>query len=273
MIHLCKIAEQARSTYYDRIHPKAKDERDEVLRQRLQETQEALDFTYGSKRMSEQLQRIYGEVYNHKRIANRMVRWGLNAKIRRRKHPDNYYRKKRADKKLLPTNILNRDFTADSPKKKLVTDITYFRVREGWMYVSAILDLYNNEVVSYSYSQRLDMKFVLESLIKLENDDSLSGVLFHSDLGWTYTNPSFRAKLKSMNFEQSLSRLANPWDNAVIESFFGTLKIETYYKSHSSIPAEKMQAIIERYIDFYNNNRIQKKLGYRSPVEYRKLVA
>lgn len=223
--------------------------------------------------MAKHLQSTYGESYNHKRIANRMARWNLNAKIRRRRHPDGYYRKLKIEKEASPTNLLNRDFSAPGPNQKLVTDVTFFRVDQGWLYLSAIQDLHNNEIVGHSFSQRLGMKFIFASIESLQKRNSWNGALFHSDHGWTYTNPSFTEKLASLNLRQSLSRIGNPWDNAVIESFFGLLKSEIHYSSKLRLSAEELQLIIERYIKFYNNERIQKKLGYQSPVRYREMIA
>jgi len=100
-----------------------------------------------------------------------------------------------------------------------------------------------------------------------------TGAFFHSDRGWTYTNPSFTERLASLNLTQSLSRIGNPWDNAVIESFFGLLKSEIFYTVKLRLSADQLQGIIERYIKFYNKERIQKKLGYLSPFQYRKLIA
>lgn len=223
--------------------------------------------------MAKQLKEKYGEIYNHKRVADRMSRWGLNAKIRRRRFPERYYRERKIEQAALPANHLKRDFSTERPKQKLVTDVTYFRVVGGWLYLSAIEDMYNNEIIAYSFSRRLDMNFVLVSLGDLPDDGSVSGALFHSDRGWTYTHRAFTTKLASLGLRQSLSRIGNPWDNAVIENFFGLTKSEIYYNPKSPMPANDLQTILERYINFYNNVRIQKKLGYVSPVRYRELIA
>lgn len=273
MKRLCAIADLPRSTFYFRLQPKPREESDLVLRSRLQESQNTLNFTYGAKRMARHLLETYGEIYNHKRIANRMALWNLHAKIRRRRHPDSYYRKQKLEKASLPTNLLNRDFTAERPNQKLVTDVTFFRVDQGWLYLSAIQDLHNNEIIGYSFSRRLDMKFILATVDNVQNKVSWNGALFHSDRGWTYTNPSFTERLASLNLTQSLSRIGNPWDNAVIESFFGLLKSEIFYTVKLRLPADQLQGIIERYIEFYNKERILKKLGYLSPFQYRKLIA
>lgn len=273
MKRLCVIAGLPRSTFYFGLQPKRREENDQVLRQRLQESQERLDFTYGAKRMAKHLQEEYGEVYNHKRVADRMVRWGLNAKIRRRRYPDRYYRERKAEQASLPANHLKRDFSADRPKQKLVTDVTYFRVVGGWLYMSAIQDLHNKEILAHSVSGRLDMDLVLKSLGALPDDGSMRGCLFHSDRCWTYTHRAFITKLAILDLTQSLSRKGNPWDNAVIENFFGLLKSEIHYNPRSPLSANELQTILERYIGFYNKGRIQKKLGYRTPVQYRESIA
>lgn len=143
-----------------------------------------------------------------------------------------------------------------------MTDVTFFRVDQGWLYLSAIQDLHNNEIVGHSFSPRFDMKFIFASIESLKKVNSWNGALFHSDRGWKYTNPSFTETLASLNLRQSLSRIGNPWDNAVIESFFGLLKSEIHYSSKLRLSADELQLIIERYINIYNNERIQKKLVF-----------
>lgn len=275
MKELCSVAEIPRSSFYYIIAPKAKTEYDQILQLRLKENQDELDFTYGAKRMAKHLTIKYGEVYNHKRVANRMHRWGLQSKIRRKRFPDGYYRTKNEKIANTPGNILNREFTASQSNKKIVTDITYLRVKEGWLFLSAVLDLFNNEIITHTYSRRLDMDLVLTTIGSLPKDGSLKDCIFHSDKGWTYTNQRYCNALAELNITQSFSRKANPWDNAGIESFFGILKSETIYRNDRKklLSAAELQLKIEQYIEFYNTKRIQKKLGYQSPIQYRQSVA
>ena len=271
MKRLCTIADLPRSSFYYHKHPKAKEAAEKVLHQRLQESQTRLDYTYGAKRMSHHLKRTYGETYNHKRVARAMAQWGLQAKIRRRRFPDRYYRTSKVKMENLPKNLLSRDFPAIEPNKKLLTDTTCFRVKEGWLHLSTIFDVFNNEIVSRRFSTRLDVPLALATLEALPMDKRLQGALFHSDRGFVYTNPKFAKALANMVFVQSLSRKQNPWDNAKMECFYGHLKSETIHRQgYLILPAARaLQFKLERYIDFYNNERIQKGLGYRSPREYR----
>ena len=268
---LCQIANLPRSSFYYHKQPKVKEAAELILRQRLQESQTMLDYTYGAKRMSHHLKRTYGETYNHKRVARAMSQWGLQAKIRRKRFPDSYYRTTKAKRENLPENLLNRDFSAIEPNKKLLTDTTCFRVKGGWLHLSTICDVFNNEIVSRRFSTRLDIPLALATLEALPMDKRLKGAIFHSDRGFAYTNPKFFKALTDMVFVQSLSRKQNPWDNAKMECFYGHLKSETIHRHGFLVfpEARVLQSKLERYIDFYNNERIQKGLGYRSPQEYR----
>jgi len=271
---LCSIAGLPRSSFYYIQKPKKKDDATALLRQRLQESQTTLDYTYGAKRMAHYLTRTYGEVYNHKRIARAMARWGLQAKIRRKRFPDGYYRVNKERMESLPENILNREFSAIQPNRKLLTDTTCFRVKEGWLHLSAILDVFNNEIVSRHFSTRLDVPLAIATVEGLPVDNGMEGALFHSDRGFVYTNPCFGKTLTARGLVQSLSRRQNPWDNAKMESFFGHLKSETIHRQKSAgLPSESdLRSRLQQYIDFYNSDRIQKGLGYKTPREYRLLV-
>ncbi|MBR6235979.1 MAG: IS3 family transposase, partial [Spirochaetales bacterium] len=164
---------------------------------------------------------------------------------------------------------LARDFSAEGPMRKLVTDITYLPTDEGWVYMAAVMDLWNREIVSYRISRHMSLELVRDVVSRL---GPCRGTLIHSDMGWTYTNPSYIKHLKNLGFRQSMSRKGNCWDNACMENFFGLMKSETIRQSKELLSVDGMIKLIDDYINWYNNQRIQKKLGYLSPVDFRKLA-
>lgn len=166
-------------------------------------------------------------------------------------------------------NRLNRDFTSDIPLKKLATDITYVPTTDGFIYLSAVQDLFNNEIVSYHISSKNDLELVFATLNKLP---SASGAILHSDQGFQYTNKRYQEALKEKNIQGSHSRKGNCLDNARMESFFSHLKTEAFYtkKLYSSAEA---RILLEQQIAYYNTERFQKRLGQLSPIEYREKLA
>ena len=197
----------------------------------------------------------------------------LHAKQKVRKHPKNYYRQKEAKARNLPGNVIDRDFSSDHAHRKLLTDITYIHVKAGWCFLSAVKDTFNGEIVAYAMSRRLDLKLVFDTIEDLKATlGSLNGVLLHSDRGWTYTNPQFVRLLDSEGMTLSLSRKGNCWDNAPMESFFSTFKSETIHHDdfhYRNVSYAEMVLLVQNYIEYYNDSRIVKKLGWLSPVQYR----
>jgi transposase InsO family protein len=211
----------------------------------------------------------FAERLNHKRVERIMGKFDLHAKIRRRRYPKNYYLTLKENPAELPGNVLARNFSTEGPMQKLVTDITYLPTDEGWLYMAAVMDLWNREIVSYRISPHINLELVKDVIGKLK---SYRGTLIHSDMGWTYTHPSYIRHLKNLGFRQSLSRKGNCWDNACMENFFGLMKSETIRQTKEILSVDGMIKLIDDYIHWYNNQRIQKKLGYLSPVDFRKLA-
>lgn len=210
----------------------------------------------------------FAEKLNHKRVERVMGKFDLHAKIRRRRYPKNYYITLRENPRELPGNVLARDFSAEGPMQKLVTDITYLPTDEGWLYMAAVMDLWNREIVSYRISRHMSLELVKDVVSRLGTSE---GTLIHSDMGWTYTHPSYISHLKELGFRQSMSRKGNCWDNACMENFFGLMKSETIRQLKELLSVDEMINLIDDYIHWYNNQRIQKKLGYLSPCDFRKL--
>jgi len=248
---------------------------DAVLVERIRNIQTENNWNIGAKRMAQILRQNKDNpvTVNHKKVARIMSENTLHAKQKIRKHPKDYYRQKEQKVESLPPNILSRDFKSLVPAKKLLTDITYIRTREGWCYLSAVKDLFNGEILAYAMSCRLDLQLVKDTIKNLRNNlGSLEDVLLHSDRGWTYTNPQFIKLLNDEQMSLSLSRKGNCWDNAPMESFFSSFKSETIHHDdflYCNYSFAEMVLLVQNYIDYYNDKRIVKKLGWLSPVQYR----
>ena len=168
-------------------------------------------------------------------------------------------------------NHLERHFTATKPNQKWVTDVTEFKAKDGnKVYLSPILDLFNNEIVSYTLSYSPNWTQV-EKMLKLavKRLDKTSGSILHSDQGWQYQMAAYRQILAEHGIIQSMSRKGNCLDNAAMESFFGRLKTECFYGREFNTREEIVNAVRD-YLDYYNHRRIQLKLKGLSPIQYRR---
>ena len=168
-------------------------------------------------------------------------------------------------------NHLERHFTATRPNQKWVTDVTEFKAKDGnKVYLSPILDLFNNEIVSYTLSYSPNWAQV-EKMLKLavKRLDKTRGSILHSDQGWQYQMAAYRQILAEHGIIQSMSRKGNCLDNAAMESFFGRLKTECFYRREFNTREEIVNAVRD-YLDYYNHRRIQLKLKGLSPIQYRR---
>ncbi|MDQ0880063.1 putative transposase [Peribacillus sp. V2I11] len=220
---------------------------------------------YGYKRMTRALFRE-GIVVNHKRVRRLMRELGVTSIIRK-KRP--FYGRRGS---VVFKNVLNREFYAESMLQKLVTDITYVRIGDTFVYLSAILDLYNNEIVAWEVSTRNDLELVHNTLNQLRDKSFEKGALLHSDQGFQYTTKSYEKQVKELGIQGSHSRRGNCHDNACIESFFSHIKTEKLYLERPKT-AEEAYVVIQEYIEFYNTDRFQEKLNGLSPIEYREKAA
>jgi putative transposase len=276
---LCEIAKVSRSGYYKYLTSNNSLNDDTETIRRIKIAQDEVRFTYGAKRMARQLTSAGGRPCNHKRVARIMRENMLNSRIRRKTHPDYYYRQKRLGYKVtdlrLAPNVLNREFAADAPVKKLVTDITVIPCTDGWLYLSAVMDLYNKEILVHRFSLNADTALVVQTIKGIASRFDVHGVLIHSDKGPTYRSYEYQNLLTSLCMVPSFSRTGNCWDNAAMESFFGHMKCEIGYANcRIKKPAsERAIEYIDNYMIFYNERRIQQGLGYRSPVAFRNKVA
>lgn len=166
-------------------------------------------------------------------------------------------------------NLINRDFKADRPAEKWTTDITEFSLFGQKLYLSPILDMYNDEIISYNISERPHLGQVMDMLDKafMRIPDG-TGLILHSDQGWQYQHREYQQRLKAKGIRQSMSRKGNCLDNAVMENFFGLLKSELLYLREFK-DIDEFRDELEKYIDYYNYKRIKGKLKGLSPVQYR----
>ena len=190
----------------------------------------------------------------------------LKSHIRRLK-----YRSYRGEVGKTASNILNREFETSRPNQKWATDVTEFKVADRKAYLSPIIDMFNGEIISYTISDRPDLKMVMDMMhsAKLKIKDT-SGVMLHSDQGWHYQHMQYQQTLKKYGITQSMSRKGNCLDNAVMENFFGIMKSELLYLQEFS-DMEVFKRELRKYINYYNNDRIKLKLNGKSPVQYRTL--
>lgn len=219
---------------------------------------------YGSPRVHRELVANGRRVGKH-RVARLMRENGLRGRRKRR------FRHTTDSDHTMPIapNTLAREFTVHAPNEVWVTDITYIPTREGWLYLSAILDLFSRRVVGWSMSERMTRQLALDALtMALRARTPPLGLLHHSDRGSQYASADYRAALAAAGIECSMSRKGNCWDNAVAESFFATLKTELVHETDWATRAEARSAIFEYLEVFYNRRRRHSSIDYVSPEEF-----
>jgi transposase InsO family protein len=170
---------------------------------------------------------------------------------------------------IVARNVIGRNFKATAPNQKWATDVTVFKIKDAKLYLSPIIDMYNNEIVSYALSESPDFGQIIEMLDKaFAKIPDNTNLILHSDQGWQYFMKPYQRRLKSKGIMQSMSRKGNCLDNAVIENFFGIVKTELLYLQNFESMAQFKKQLIQ-YIEYYNNRRIKAKLKGMSPVQYR----
>lgn len=210
-----------------------------------------------------------GKPINRKRVAGLMRINGIQAKRKQ-----GYKRTtKRDTSHAVASNLLAQDFQADKRNQKWLADITYIDTREGWLYLASILDVYSRKIVGWSMSTRLQKQLVKDALnMALGRRDVADDLIHHSDQGSQYTSHDFRALLKQHDIQVSMSRAGNCYDNAMMESFFATLKTECITQRFDT--RQQARQIIFEYIEvWYNRLRRHSALDYLSPEQYEQRVA
>jgi transposase InsO family protein len=257
----------ARSTFYYCLKKFNQPDRNSSVKAEITALYHQHKGRYGYRRITTTL-RNKGLKINHKKVSRLMNESGLKSLVRIKK-----YRSYKGQQGTIAPNLLKRNFKANRPYQKWVTDVTEFTVAGNKLYLSPILDLYNGEVMSYNISNHPNFHQTIDMLEKaLKKLPSGTRPILHSDQGWQYQMKPYQQRLRKCKIRQSMSRKGNCLDNAAMESFFGILKSELTYIEQFSSYESLQQAIID-YIHYYNNDRIKLKLKGLSPVQYRTQAA
>lgn len=266
---LCVFLEVSESGYY-KYKNYIKENKDADLRELILKLYLDSDKKWGYRSIHMELQEEYGMVINHKRVYRLCKELGIKSIIRKKRKYPNYNQYKRIEPETIAPNLINRNFSAEKPNQKWVTDITTFQIEENKLHLSAILDLYNNKIIAYKLGRNTETILVIKTVYEaIQKEKDVQSVILHSDRGTQYTSKLYQDTLESYDIKSSMSRSGNPYDNACIESFFSHLKTEAFYP-YSVQSIEDLEARIHEYINYYNNSRRQKRLNRQSPVNYRK---
>jgi transposase InsO family protein len=262
---MCKFFGVSRAAYYAWVKRLDQPDPDAKRKQLIQEAYEKSHKTYGYRRIRLWIRKNTGQSINHKAVLRIMNVLQIRSIARRRRifkrmtELETYHRY---------DNLLNREFTASRPNQKWVTDITYISTQQGWAYLSTIQDLFDGFIVAHEVGTENSLNLVLNTLKQAkQKEQSLEGLLLHSDQGYQYTSPAYQVLTQAYAITPSMSRRANCWDNAVMENFFGHLKEEAL--RHVRNPSlAYLKQLIDEYVQFYNYERIQLKTR-QTPYETR----
>ena len=256
----------SKSTYYFEIS------KTDVVAERNAELLDVIRTVFEQNKRRYGVRRVHQELVNrgfnvnHKRVQRLMHKEGLLGK-----RPKEKYHSYKGEVGKIADNVINRDFKAAEPLQKWTTDVSQFNFSWGKCYISPILNMNTNEIISYDLSLHPTLDQVKRMLEKaFEKFPNVTGLVFHSDQGWQYQHAYYINELKKHGIVQSMSRKGNCYDNCIMETFFGRMKNEMYYgyeKQYSSF--EEFSKAVEEYIDYYNNKRIQAKTKWMPPVKYR----
>ncbi len=258
---MCRFFEVSRSGYYGFVSRMDMPAKDLPLAEKIRECQEECGKTYGYRRVHIWLekQKIH---HNPKTILRVMQKYNLLSVVRRKK-----YRNYGEYLHRYP-NLLNRDFKAERPNQKWVTDISYIKTGQGTLYLSVIRDLYDNSIVAYKTGTEQNINLVLSTIRAAKRKEKVTAELqLHSDQGFQYTSQAYFKLTQSYGITPSMSRRGNPYDNALAENFFSILKTECIYRVKLKT-YEEARLLIAEYIHFYNHQRIQFKTKL-TPLELR----
>lgn len=260
---LTEMAKVQRSGYYKWLRNGKTSLRkrvDTILRQRILEIHQTYKM-FGYPRVKLAL-RDRGFVVNHKKVYRLLCELGVHSMIRK---------KRRVGKNQMSrvfNNVLERNFEKRTENEVFVTDITYLSTKNGFLFLSAVQDLYNNEVVAWKINHKNDLDLVLNTMRELSTKRNVYRSILHSDQGYQYTSIKYHQRVEQLGMIGSYSRKGNCHDHACIESFFSHFKSECLYLLSDNSPEAVIQAV-EEYIYFYNYHRFQKRLNHLAPIEYR----
>lgn len=267
---LCKIADIPRSSYYKWLNrkPSSSEMENRHLMDVMVSIYEKVNGIFGYRQLALHMRKQTEQPINDKRVLRLMRVKGIQSVIRRKKK-----KYPRSTPQHVAENLLNRQFHAERPNEKWVTDVTEFKYgRNQKAYLSAVLDLHDNTIISYVFGRSNNNSLVYQTVQLAMQTAQGNTPLLHSDRGFQYTSSYFKKMLEVGNLTHSMSRVGRCIDNSPMESFWGTLKCERYYL-HKYNTFEELKNDIEDYITFYNNERLQAKLNGLSPVEFRTKAA
>ena len=269
ILSLCLYLEVSPSGYYAwqrrRECPGVRALQDRALVQEIDQIHTRSRQTYGSPRVVQEL-RQKGQRHGRNRIARLMKQEGLCGRQKRR------YRVQTTDSNhdhpIAPNHLVQAP-RATAPNQLWVADITYIETQEGWLYLAAIMDLYSRKIVGWAMSERIDTVLILKALaMALLHRRPPANLLFHSDRGVQYASGAYRNALSQAGLIASMSRRGNCYDNAAMESFWSTLKLELVYRRCFETRAQARTQIFDYIETFYNRQRTHSALAYRSPVDF-----
>lgn len=262
---MCQILEVSRSGYYAFLkHPEsARSKRQKEVLEHIRRIHKESHEIYGAPTITMEL-KYQGIHVSRGMVARLMKKHGIKSRTRKK------YKATTDSNHTLPVaeNILNREFHADHPNKKWVSDITYIWTDEGWLYLAGILDLYDGAIVGWSLDTRMTQALVIDALTEAcISRKPGPGLILHSDRGSQYCSAKYQKEIYRKNFICSMSRKGNCWDNASMESFWGKLKTEWVYWKRYRTRDEAKQSIFEYIELFYNRKRLRSVNGYVSPLK------
>jgi putative transposase len=268
---MCRVLSVSRSGYYAwRKRPVSpRKMANDIVLEQIKAAHQKSRQTYGSPRIQAELV-AQGIRCGHNRVARLMRLNGLRAKQKRA------FKVKTTDSnhhQPVAPNLLDQDFQTEQPDQKWLTDITYIATAEGWLYLAVVLDLYSRRIVGWAMSDRLERQLVIDALqMALLARRPPPGLLHHSDRGSQYASQEYQALLTKHQLRCSMSRAGNCYDNAPMESFFGTLKSELIHHRRYATRAEARADIFEFIEVFYNRVRRHSALAFQSPVMFELLA-
>jgi len=268
---MCTVLEVSPSSYYawHKRTVSRRQQADQALVERIRCAHHESRGTYGSPRVHHWL-RQRGVACGRHRVARLMRLNGIVAARRSRRRPVTTQRRVGASRW---PNLLHQDFRAEKPDRKWVADITYIETGEGWLYLAALVDLCSRSVVGWSMGEDLKATLVEDALAMAVGRRAVAeGLLHHSDQGIQYTSDAYQGRLAELKAQVSMNSVGNCYDNAVMESFFGTLKGEC--ATHCFATRQQARQKIFEFIEiWYNRHRLHSRLGYLSPAEYEQRLA
>jgi len=264
---MCQLLGVTRSGYYDyqrRNGDKTNAPYHREILEAVRDIAKASDSTYGSRRMKRALNALSYPVSRNK-VRKLMKEAGVQVKHRKK------YKVTTNSNHKQPVfdNVVDRQFDVDQPDQVYVGDITYLWTQEGWLYLAVVIDLFSRKVVGWSIGSRMKTQLVTDALrMAIWQRRPKAGLIVHSDRGSQYASKAYRQLLKAHGFVGSMSRKGDCWDNAVAESFFGSLKQERVQWRHYQTRYEAQQDVLNYITMFYNSYRLHSYLGYVSPNQY-----